>query len=177
MCRPSGWACRQLRRLLPQTRPSCIRNHQNIQFWMTARSLFSHLEPELSVKGHYLAGGTTRSGQYLTSDAYITKKRPAFADLLCAGSLTIIEVYPTISRSSQTSFIGTNRCSTVSLLLRKVYDRTEINWSRIIQVVFRPISRTERPQRALRWGYFLLPSPLIFKDNRCYPNGNTLRTP
>ena len=37
---------------------------------------------------------------------------------LCAGSLTIIEVYPTISRSSQTSFIGTNRCSTVSPLFK-----------------------------------------------------------
>ena len=33
----------------------------------------------------------------------------------CAGSLTIIEAYPTISRSSQTSSIGMNRCSTVSL--------------------------------------------------------------
>ena len=47
--------------------------------------------------------------------------------LFSAGSLTIIEVYPTISRSSQTSFIGMNRCSTVSLLLRKVYDWIEIN--------------------------------------------------
>ena len=37
---------------------------------------------------------------------------------LSAGSLTIIEVYLTISRSSQTSFIGTNRCSTASLGLR-----------------------------------------------------------
>ena len=71
-----------------------------------------------------------------------------------AGSLTIIEVYPTISRSSQTSSIGTNRCSTVSLLLRKVYDRIEINWSRIILVGFLPFSRRGPPQRAFRWGYF-----------------------
>lgn len=35
-----------------------------------------------------------------------------------AGSLTIIEVYPTISRSSQTSYIGMNRCSTASLGFR-----------------------------------------------------------
>ena len=56
------------------------------------------------------------SPKYLTSDAYITKKRPAFADLLSAGSLTIIEAYPTISRSSQTSYIGMNRCSTASPL-------------------------------------------------------------
>ena len=58
---------------------------------------------------------------------YNEKETNISADLLRAGSLTIIEVYPTISRSSQTSYIGMNRCSTASLLLRKVYDWIEIN--------------------------------------------------
>lgn len=44
-------------------------------------------------------------------------KKSSLSDCyFCAGSLTIIEAYPTISRSSQTSFIGMNRCSTASLL-------------------------------------------------------------
>ena len=66
----------------------------------------------------------------LFMNGYKMKKRKTFrfsSFRWGAGSLTIIEVYPTISRSFQTSFIGTNRCSTVSLLLRKVYDRIEIN--------------------------------------------------
>ena len=44
----------QLGRLLPQIRPSCIRNHQNIQFWMTVRSLLGYFRPELSVKASLL---------------------------------------------------------------------------------------------------------------------------
>ena len=39
-----------LGRLLPQTQPSGIENHQIIQFWMTARPTFGHFIPELSVK-------------------------------------------------------------------------------------------------------------------------------
>ena len=41
-------------------------------------------QPEFYVAPITWHGGTTRSGQYLTSDAYITKKRPAIADLLRA---------------------------------------------------------------------------------------------
>ena len=71
--KPSDWACKhliewsaavfagrgassndcsviQLGRVLSQIRPSCIRNHQNIQFWMTVRSLLGYFRPELSVK-------------------------------------------------------------------------------------------------------------------------------
>ena len=44
----------QLGRVLSQIRPSCIRNHQNIQFWMTVRSLLGYFRPELSVKSSLL---------------------------------------------------------------------------------------------------------------------------
>ena len=75
--KPSDWACKhliewsaavfaghgassndcsviQLGRVLSQIRPSCIRNHQNIQFWMTVRSLLGYFRPELSVKASLL---------------------------------------------------------------------------------------------------------------------------
>ena len=82
--KPSDWACKhliewsaavfaghgassndcsviQLGRILSQIRPSCIRNHQNIQFWMTARSLLGYFRPELSVKASLL-GKVIRQG-------------------------------------------------------------------------------------------------------------------
>ena len=84
VCKPSDWACKhlivwsaavfaghgassndcsviQLGRVLSQIRPSCIRNHQNIQFWMTVRSLLGYFRPELSVKASLL-GKVIRQG-------------------------------------------------------------------------------------------------------------------
>ena len=98
----------------------------------------------------------------MTSKEHINKKkRPAFADLLCAVGLTIIETCHTTFVNFLTSYIGMNRCSTVSLGNGNVYEWIEINSSQIVTVGFRPFSRAERPQRALRWGYFL-PLPTRF---------------
>lgn len=107
---------------------------------------------------------------------FIYKKRPAFLLVLRAVGLTIIETCHTTFVNFQTLYIGMNRCSTVSLGNGNVYEWIEINSSQIVTVGFRPFSRAERPQRALRWGYFY-PSPPVFqKDNRCYPDF-ALRTP
>ena len=35
---------------------------------------------------------------------------------------------------------------------------------------FLPFSRTERPQQAFCWGDFAPYTPLVFKNNKCYPN-------
>ena len=96
-----------------------------------------------------------------TQDIYNEKETSVSADLLRAGSLTIIEAYHTTFVNFQTSSIGMNRCSTESLGNGNVYEWIEINSSQIVTVGFRPFSRAERPQRALRWGYFL-PLPTRF---------------
>ena len=53
ICRPRCFVKRlsiTLGRLLPQIRSSGIKNHQNIQFWMTARATFAYFTPERSIR-------------------------------------------------------------------------------------------------------------------------------